>query len=134
MRLALASAVAILSACGPSAEALEAARLLHAIDALRDVPNDPVTARKALLDQLDAEPASGKLAAAARSACITAYRPMVEGQMLEARVRARHRAAPEDIQPDLLVDLATAEAKLKESKAAMPECERTKAELRRTFR
>ena len=123
-------ALLLLSGCGPSEEALEAARVARAIDAVRDAPNDPVENRKQLLQKLEAEPAKGALAIAAREACVKAYRPFVEGQELEAHVRTKLSGPPEELDPSVLAALAGAEAKLGEAKAAMPECDRALHELK----
>ena len=123
-----------LAGCGRSEEAQEADRIVRAIDVVRDAPNDPVAARTELLGKLEAEHPKGKLAAAARDACVGAYRLMLDAQVLEARVRGALSGPAEDLNPGVLADLGTAEAKLKESKLAMPECDRTLSELKRGFR
>ena len=123
-----------LASCGPSEEVLEARRVARAIDLVRDAPNDPVSGRKALLEKLEAEPIKGAVALAAREACAKAYRPFVEGQELEAHVRAKLGGPPEELDPSVLAALAGAEAKLGEAKAAMPECDRALHDLKHKYR
>ena len=130
----LLALVLVVAGCGRSEESLEAARVARAIDVVRDAPNDPVDGRKQLLDKLEAEPAKGALAIAARDACVKAYRPFVEGQQLEARVRAQLAGPPEQIDAGVLVELASAETKLNEAKAAMPDCDRALHDLKHAFR
>ena len=132
--LALLALVALVAGCGPSEEALEAARIARAIDVVRDAPNDPVEGRKQLLEKLEAEPAKGALAIAARDACVKAYRPFVEGQQLEAQVRAQLAGPAEQLDAGVLLELAGAETKLNEAKAAMPECDRALHDLKHKFR
>ncbi len=131
---ALAGAALLVAvACGPSAEEIEAAGVLHAADALRDAPAAPVAAREALLAELERRPATFPAAAAAKEACVRAYRPLLEVSALHARVKAAlgdlSRLNPADLSA-----LSSAEARLKESQAAMPACDTALSELRRKVR
>jgi len=126
------AALALAAACGPSAEDLEAAAVVHAADALRDAPAEAVEGRRTLLAELERRPASGD-AAAARDACARAYRPLLESAALRARVEAA-LADPSKLDGRALADLAEAEAKLKESAAAMGACDAALATVRRKVR
>jgi hypothetical protein len=137
-RLALA---ALVLACGTSAEEREAAAVLRAADALRDAPSEAAPQRRALLAALEGAPAADPRAARARDACTRAYRLLLDGNDLQARVQAaldprgpRGAGAGGDPPAGLLGDLAAADAKIRESAAAMPECDRGLAELRRRAR
>jgi hypothetical protein len=122
----------ILCACGPSGERVEAGRIVHAIDAVRDAPNEPVGPRQKLLDLLAREAARGELAVKARDACVKAYRPLLDGNALSEQVRlAMSRPGRDDAK--LARDLAQAETLVGQSRAAMPDCEQAAAELRRRF-
>jgi hypothetical protein len=116
--------------CGPSQEKLEADRVTRAIDVLRDAPPEPLSAREALVTDLERQQASFPLAIQARDACARAYRLLIEGKALQASV-TKALATPGGATIDTLRDLAGADAKIKESAAAMPECDRASADLRR---
>lgn len=128
----IAGAALALAACGPSAEDLEAAAVVRAANVLRDAPSDPLAERQVLLDELARRPASGD-AAAARDACVRAYRPLFESAALRARVEAA-LADPARLDGRALVDLEEAEVKIKESAAAMGECDAGLAAVRRRVR
>jgi hypothetical protein len=123
----------LLLGCGPSKETVEAERVLRAIDVLRDSPGAAPVSRIELAGELERLPVTSPLAVAARDACARAYRLLIEGAALSDRV---HKALD---QPDaaagaVLDDLAQAEAKIKKSSEAMPDCDRAAAELRRATR
>ena len=133
--VALIALIAPAAGCGRSEEAQEADRIVHAIDVMRDAPNDPFAVRADLLAALEAEHPKGKLAVAAREACVKAYRAMVGAQRLEARVRGGLKGAADGgIDIGLLGDLGNADTILKESMTAMPDCDQRLRELRRAFR
>jgi hypothetical protein len=71
---------------------------------------------------------------AARDACARAYRPLLEGSALSARVKAALDDPGRSPPAQVLVDLASADTKIKESAAAMPACDSALAELRRDLR
>lgn len=123
----------VAAACGPSAEEREAAAVLRAADVLRDAPAEAGARRRELLAELERAPAASPRAARARDACVKAYRALLDGAALEAKVRAAlsGTAAPS---PADLANLLEAEAKIKESAAAMPDCEAGLADLRRWLR
>ena len=121
------------SACGPSAEKLDADRVTRSIDVLRNAPAGAPTSRLSLVEELEKQPATGTLAVSARDTCAKAYRSFEEASILEARVR-KAMENPNAMTPTLLQDLADADEKLKASKAAMPECERAVSVLRMAFR
>jgi hypothetical protein len=121
-----------MAACGPSEERIEADRIGHAIDVLRNAPAHATEGRLALVEELEKQPAKGALAVAARDACARAYRTLEEANALERSVRKGLEGA--DPSPALLKDLADAEAKLSESREAMPVCETAVADLRRAHR
>jgi hypothetical protein len=130
--LALAVAAALASpgfGCGPSAEAQEAARVLRAIDALRDATAEPLSAREGLVADLERQEAKSEKAARARDACAKAYRLLNEGKSLQARVE-KALATPGSSGLDTLRDLGAAEAKIKESASAMPDCDSASSALR----
>jgi hypothetical protein len=116
--------------CGPSQEKLEADRVIRAIDVLRDAPAEPLSARAALVTDLERQQASFPLAIEARDTCARAYRLLIEGKTLQASV-TKALATPEGATIDTLRDLVTADAKIKESAWAMPDCDRASADLRR---
>jgi hypothetical protein len=128
--LALALAA---TACGPSAEKLEADRVARSIDVLRNAPAETTTSRLHLVEELETQPATGKLAVSARDACARAYRSLEEASLLEAQVR-KGMADPSTMTPAMLQDLVVAGEKVEASKAAMPGCERAVSELRMAFR
>jgi hypothetical protein len=128
VRLLLASA-ALLAACGPSSEAVEREKVLHAIEALRAAPPEPPERRRDLLMALEREPASSPGAARARGACASAYRLLLDGTALEKTVQL---ALEKDEPPTaaLAQKLIDAEAKIKKSKQLMLDCEEAVADLR----
>jgi hypothetical protein len=137
-RLALAL-LALGPGCGRSAEQREMDALLHAVDALRDAPSEPLAAREALLAALERQPAASPLSAGAKEACVHAYRPLLAASSAESRVRKlldgrASAGAVDEGALSALADLASAEAKIKESAAAMPGCDTALAELRRAAR
>ena len=121
------------AACGPSAEEREAAAVLRAVDVLRDAPAEPAARRRELLEELARAPAADPRAARARDECAKAYRLLLDGTALEAKVRAA-LADPAAVTPGVLGQLVEAEAKVKESAAAMPGCDTAVADLRRWIR
>ncbi|HSN96914.1 MAG TPA: hypothetical protein VLS89_01410 [Candidatus Nanopelagicales bacterium] len=125
--------VVMAAACGPSAEEREAAAVLRAVDVLRDAPAEPAARRRELLEELTRVPAVEPRAARARDDCARAYRLLLDGTALEAKVRAA-LADPAAITPGVLGELVEAEAKVKESAAAMPACDTAVADLRRWIR
>lgn len=144
--LAAALSAPLLSACGPSEEKIEAERVLRAIDVLRDSPPEPLAAREALVAELEKQPATkSRLASEARDKCARAYRLLTEGKALQAKVSKAlaQPAPPASADPggggekpasataEMLRDFLAAEAKIKESAAAMPECAEAAANLRR---
>ncbi|AKT36196.1 hypothetical protein [Chondromyces crocatus] len=133
MRLTLPHVVLLAAACGPGADKVEAAAVLHAANVLRDAPSEPASARLGHLESLERAPATTPHAARARDACAHAYRLLLEGNALEAKVRAAI-ATPSGLTPDILRDLGTAEDKIKESTTAMPTCDEALADLRRWLR
>lgn len=133
-RRAVGLAIALAAtACGPSAEKLEADRVARSIDVLRNAPAGSTASRLHLVEELAKQPATGKLAATARDTCAAAYRSLEEASLLEAQVR-KAMADPSSMTPGMLQDLVTAGEKLEASKAAMPGCERAVSELRMAFR
>lgn len=126
-------ALVIAAACGPSAEEREAAAVLRAADVLRDAPAEAAARRRELLAELERAPTASARAARARDACAKAYRTLLDGAALEAKVRAALSGAAAPTPADL-GDLLEAEAKIKESAAAMPDCEAALADLRRWLR
>ncbi|EYF06330.1 hypothetical protein [Chondromyces apiculatus] len=119
--------------CGPSPEKREAAAVLHAIDVLRDAPAEPASGRVAHLQQLEQVSASDPRSARARDDCVKAYRLLLEGNALEAKVRGA-LADPSGLTPEILRDLGAAEDKIEESTAAMPACDTALADLHRWLR
>lgn len=129
MRLARVAAAALaLVACGPSPEAIERARILVAIDRVRDAPAGEVVARRKLVADLQQTPAVVPEIVRARDTCATAYRLLFDGIELHNRVRAEFKA--EDPGPSLAARLLEAESKIKQSGTVMPDCERAIAGLR----
>jgi hypothetical protein len=123
-----------LPACGRSEAAQEADRVARAVDVVRDAPNDPVDARRDLLAKLAAEQAKDATAIAARDACVAAYTPFLEGQTLEAKVRAALAASPGEVNLETLAELGQAEAMLEQAKLKMPECDRSLHDLKHKHR
>jgi hypothetical protein len=125
--LVLLASIAV--ACGPSAETLEAQRVLRSLDVLRDAPSEPLSAREQLVADLERQEAKAAASVRARDACVKAYRLLIEGKTLQARVE-KQLATPGGASLDTLRDLAAAEVKIKESADAMPECDRAASDLR----
>jgi hypothetical protein len=123
-------AFAFAAACGPSQEKIEADRVLHAINKLRDSPSEHLTGREALVTELERVSATSPPAVKARDACAHAYRLLVDGKKLSERV-AKQLADPKTVTLEAARDLADAESKILESAAAMPTCETAVADLRR---
>jgi hypothetical protein len=117
--------------CGPSAEKLEAQRVLREVDAVRDGAG-PAAGRLELLKKLEADGAQGKLAAATRDACATAYRPLFEATA--AMEEVKRAQADGSVGPEVFDALRQAEAALESSKSAMPACESAHADLSRASR
>ena len=120
----------VLCGCGPSKEKLEAERVLRAIDVLRDSPPEPLAAREALIVELEKQKASYPLAVEARDKCARAYRLLIEGKALQAKV-GTWLNKPGGETTEVLRDFLAAEAKVKESAEAMPDCSEAAANLRR---
>jgi hypothetical protein len=120
----------VLCGCGPSKEKLEAERVLRAIDVLRDSPPEPLAAREALIVELEKQQASHPLAIEARDKCARAYRLLIEGKALQAKV-GTWLNKPGGETAEVLRDFLAAEAKVKESAEAMPDCSEAAANLRR---
>ena len=116
--------------CGPSKEKLEAERVLRAIDVLRDSPPEPAAAREALVVELEKQQATYPLAIEARDKCARAYRLLIEGKALQAKV-GTWLNKPGGETTEVLRDFLAAEAKVKESAEAMPDCSEAAANLRR---
>jgi hypothetical protein len=127
--LAVAALLAVV-ACGPSAEKLEAERVLRAIDVLRDAPSEPSAAREALVTALEREQATFPAAVRARDTCAKAYRLLIEGKALQAKV-GKGLSEPGGATADVLRDFLAAESKITESAATMPQCDEAVADLRR---
>jgi hypothetical protein len=119
--------------CGRSEEAVEAERVLRAIDVLRDAPSSALPARIELAAELERLPLRSPPAVGTRDACARAYRLLLDASLLEQRAR---KALDEPGLPSATAvqDLLEAETKVKESSMAMPECDRAMAELRRATR
>jgi hypothetical protein len=132
LALGLGLAVSVL-ACGRRAELAEADRVLHAIDAVRESPPEALDARARLIDALEKQQATIPAAAQARDACTKAYRLLLDGRRLSDRVK-KGLGSPATVDPTILSDLATADAKIKASMEAMPACETAEADLRRKAR
>jgi hypothetical protein len=131
MRLARGAAPALalaLAACGPSPESLERARILVAIDRVRDAPAGEVTGRRQLVADLVQATAVVPEVVRARDTCATAYRLLLDGTELQNGVRAELEKG--DPQPSLAARLLEAESKIKQSNTVMPDCERAIAGLR----
>jgi len=120
----------LVAGCGPSQEKVEADRVLHAINKLRDSPPESLSGREALLTELERTPATSPPAIKARDACAHAYRLLVDGKKLSERV-AKQLADPKTLTLEVGRDLADAETKIAESAASMPACETAVADLRR---
>lgn len=127
-------------ACGPSEEAAERARVLHAIDAVRAAPSpedadagpaatEALAARRRLVEALEQTPAAQPAALWARNACAATYRDLLEGAALRLGVQAEI-AKGTNPTPELVRRLLDAEARVNASAARLPDCERAAAELR----
>ena len=128
LAIAISSASATLVGCGPSPESLERARVLVALDRLRDAPAGEITVRRALIADLAQTPAVVPDAVRARDTCATAYRLLIDGTELQNGVRAElEKGEPS---PAIAARLVEAEAKIKQSDTVMPDCERAIASLR----
>lgn len=108
--------------------------MLRAIDVLRDAPMEPLSAREALVADLEREEAKGAVAVRARDACVKAYRLLLEGKALQVRVEQQLKPGAAGSAGaaglNTLRDLVAAEAKIKESSEVMPACNNATAELR----
>jgi hypothetical protein len=104
--------------------------VLHAINKLRDAPAEALSMRESLVAELEKVQASSPPAVRARDACAHAYRLLIEGKKLSERV-AKQIADPSTLTLEVGRDLDAADAKIKESAAAMPACETASADLRR---
>jgi len=126
----LASGIA---ACGPSEEQREAARVLAAVDALRQAEHRVRAAKITALERL--APHTPR-AAAVRSACLDAYRALDRAEALtdavEAEVKA-HTAAGIPPPDELLTRLGRAQTKLDAAEATMPACSAAIKALRGTI-
>lgn len=129
MRLARGALVALaLCACGPSPEAIERARVLAALDRLRDAPAGASVARRQLLADLAQTPAVVPEVARARDTCAAAYRALLDGTEIQSSVRAAlDKGEPS---PALAARLLEAESRIKQSDTVMPDCERAIVGLR----
>src|SRR5262249_47052188 len=115
--------------CGPKEDAAERARVLHAIDALRDAPSDALEQRRKLLDDLARQAVTTPETTRARATCAAAYRYLLDGTELEKKVEAALRK-DEPPTPAVAQDLIDAEAKIRKSRDLMPECEEAIGHLR----
>jgi len=118
--------VAALASCGPSAEKVEARRVVSLIDRMRKTPPEK---RAPLIDAISAETISGDAAIQARDRCAAAYRALHEGTKLESEVR-RQLALPSP-PASAIENLARAEAAIRGATEAMPRCNEALAALRR---
>ncbi|MBW2528519.1 MAG: hypothetical protein JRI23_30370 [Deltaproteobacteria bacterium] len=125
----LAATLATAAACGPSAEALEARRVVSLIDRMRKTPPEQ---RAPLIAKLEQEPARGEAAKRARDRCAAAYRALDDGTKLESKVR-RQLALPSP-PATALEDLTRAEAEIRKATEAMPRCNEALAAARRIGR
>jgi hypothetical protein len=115
--------------CDRSPEAVERARVLAAIDALRDAPGADTRRRRALLEAVEREPASAPAAVAARDACAATYRHLLDGEDLAVEMR-RAIERGEGARPELPGQLHEVEAHATEARRLMPGCESALAALR----
>lgn len=130
---AWAAAIALLAlaaACGPSAEKLEAARVLHAVEVVRAAPaGADVEARLRLVDALEAAPATLPEALKAREFCAKGFREMFEAEALLAEAeREVKKSAP--MFSDIAILTAAAEKKVETSRLAMTTCDLATGALR----
>ena len=131
--------VTVLVACGPSKEARERDRIVHALDAMRDgltapdvdggASNDALAAKRRLVDALASQPADQPKAALARDACVEAYRPMLEAEEIQIAVRDELAGGADPSAP-MYARLLEAETHINRSAAAMPACESASVALR----
>jgi hypothetical protein len=119
--------------CGRSGELAEIDRIGRAVDAVRDAPGDAVDAREKLVAELAGQAATLPEAVAARDRCAEAYRLLVDGKRLSARVKSAMKD-PASMGPGVLADLVAAEEKVKASAAAMPACDTARAALAKRAR
>jgi len=129
-RFTIAALATLVAACGPSAEKLEAARLLRAVEVVRAAPpRGDVEARLRLVDALEREPATLPVALRAREHCGKAFRAMFEAEGLLAEAeREMTREAPKIT--DVAIMTAGAERKVEESRVAMEACDLAAGALR----
>lgn len=120
----------LLVGCGRSPELVQADQVLHALDELRRAPVADIEGRRALVQALQALPAELPEAAAARDSCVAVFRPLIEGEALTREVQAALKSGAEPTL-ETAASLATAEARIGESNAAMPACERAAVDLRK---
>ena len=93
--------------CAPSAEKVEAERVLHAVDAIRD-SEAPAATRLDMVKALEADKATTPRAVAARDACAKAYRPLFEATVtMEAVKQAKEDGT---VGPEVFGSLRDAEA------------------------
>jgi hypothetical protein len=118
----------VLCACGPSAESLERARVLAALDQLRDAPAGEVRARRKLIAALAQTPAVVPAIVRARDTCADAYRLLIDGTEMQNSVRVELDKGNPD--PSLAARLLQAGSKITQSDIVMPDCERAIADLR----
>jgi hypothetical protein len=118
----------VLTACAPSPEALERGRVLVAIDRVRDAPAGEITVRRQLVLDLEHTAAVVPDVVRARDTCVTAYRLLIDGTVLQNGVRAELEKG--DPSPTLVARLLEAESRIKQSSVVMPDCERAVAGLR----
>ncbi|MEP7120337.1 MAG: hypothetical protein ABJE95_05485 [Byssovorax sp.] len=129
MRLAWGVVAALaLSGCGPSPEAIERARVLVAIDRLRDAPAGEIRNRRELVADLAQTVAVVPDVIRARDTCVAAYRALLDGTELQNGVRAE--LVKGDASPALAARLLEAESRIKQSQIVMPDCERAATDLR----
>jgi hypothetical protein len=121
--------VAALMSCGPSAEKVEARRVVSLIDRMRKTPPEK---RAPLIEALGEETISGQAATVARDRCAEAYRALDEGTKLESEVR-RQLALPSP-PASAIKNLARAEEAIRGATEAMPRCNEALAALRRLSR
>jgi hypothetical protein len=131
--LAALVALGLACACGPSAEAEEAARVKRAIDALREA-NAEADARGALVSQLDQLPTKGTLASAAKRSCVDAFRALGEATRLERKATAGLEPGSKVPAVEVLEAADGAKRLVQEAEARMPACEKAYSDLARAFR
>ena len=127
---ALAFLLLIQVGCGPSAESQERARVLAAIDALRDSPPGEPERRIALASQLANEGAKTPEAIAARDACSKAYRLLAESNRAESAAEKGLAAKDKESALATLTSLDEAQKKLDEANETMKECSLASSTLR----